>query len=204
CKNCKSKISWQYPLVEFIAGIIFVLIFITFPPTSLLAGFQTLIYVLMTCLLLVMSVYDIKHKIIPDPFVYTFAVIALINLSIGGISWWHIPSYWSLLAGPIAALPFALLWLISRGKWMGFADAKLMLGIGWVLGIGGSVNAIIMAFWIAAAVSVIWMFFTYKSFKPRTEVPFGPYLVLGMYLVLIFHIQVLDTDLLRDIVMSLL
>jgi prepilin signal peptidase PulO-like enzyme (type II secretory pathway) len=87
---------------------------------------------------------------------------------------------------------------------MGFADAKLMLGIGWVLGIGGSVNAIIMAFWIAAAVSVIWMFFTYKSFKPRTEVPFGPYLVLGMYLVLIFHIQVLDTDLLRDIVMSLL
>ncbi len=201
CKNCKSKISWQYPLVEFIAGIIFVLIFITFPPVSYLTGFQTLVYVFMGCLLLVMSVYDIKHKIIPDQFVYAFASIALINLFIGGSSWWHIPGFWSLIAGPLAALPFALLWLVSRGRWMGFGDAKLMLGIGWVLDVSGSINAIILAFWIAAAVSVIWMLVTYKSFKPRTEVPFGPYLILAMYLVLLFHIQVLDLGMLKEIVM---
>ena len=113
CRKCKSKISWQYPLVEFIAGAIFALIFIVFPPVTFLAGFQTLMYILATCLALVMCVYDIKHKIIPDQFVYTFAGIALINLFIGGVSWWHIPSFWMLIAGPLMALPFALLWLIS-------------------------------------------------------------------------------------------
>jgi prepilin signal peptidase PulO-like enzyme (type II secretory pathway) len=204
CKKCKSKISWQYPLVEFIAGAIFVLIFITFPPVSYLTGFQTFMYVIMTCLLLVMSVYDIKHKIIPDQFVYVFAFVALLSLFVGGSSWWHVPSYWALIAGPLMSLPFAFLWLISRGKWMGFGDAKLMLGIGWILGISGGINAVVLAFWIAAAVSVIWLFITYKKFKPGTEVPFGPYLMLGMYLVLLFHIQVLDVALLKEILWSYL
>ena len=204
CKNCKSKISWQYPLIEFIGGAIFALIFIMYPPISYVAGFQTLLYVLITCLLLVMSVYDIKHKIIPDQFVYTFAALALVNLFVGGTSWWHVPGFWALIAGPLAALPFAFLWLISRGAWMGFGDAKLMLGIGWILGVSGSINAIILAFWIAAAVSIIWLLVTYKKFKPKTEVPFGPYLVLAMYLVLLFHVQVLDIGLLKDIIVSAL
>lgn len=204
CKKCKSKISWQYPLVEFIAGAIFVLIFITFPPVSYLTGLQTFIYVVMACLLLVMSVYDIKHKIIPDQFVYVFSGIALLNLFVGGSSWWHVPDFWSLIAGPLAALPFAFIWLISRGKWMGFGDAKLMLGIGWVLGISGGINAIVLAFWIAAVVSVVWLFVTYKRFKPGTEIPFGPYLILSMYLVLLFNIQVLDLNMLKEIVLSYL
>ncbi len=87
---------------------------------------------------------------------------------------------------------------------MGLGDAKLMLGIGWVLGTAGGVNAMILAFWIAAAVSVVWLYYTYKRFKPRTEIPFGPYLILGMYLVLIFNIQVLDFGLIKEILWSYL
>ncbi|OHA16476.1 MAG: hypothetical protein A3C79_02565 [Candidatus Taylorbacteria bacterium RIFCSPHIGHO2_02_FULL_45_28] len=199
CKKCKSKISWQYPLVEFIAGVIFVLLFIVFPPVTYQAGLQTLLYIITTCLLLVISVYDIKHKIIPDQFVYAFAVIALLLLLVGGDSWWHVSGYWTLIAGPLLALPFAFLWLVSGGRWMGLGDAKLMLGIGWILGMSDGINAMILAFWMAAAVSVTWLFITYKKFKPRTEVPFGPYLILGMYLVLLFRVQVIDLYLLREI-----
>ncbi|MEN9913184.1 MAG: hypothetical protein RLY66_592 [Candidatus Parcubacteria bacterium] len=202
CKKCKSKISWQYPLVEFIAGAIFVLIFLTFPPFDFLTSFVTLTHVTAGCLLLVICVYDIKHKIIPDGFSYAFSFVALASLFIGGSSWWHIPGYWALIAGPLAALPFATLWVVSRGKWMGLGDAKLMLGIGWFLGISGAINATILAFWIAAAVSLIWLFVTYKKFKPKTEVPFGPYLILGMYLVLLFGIQVIDVQLVKEIFLS--
>lgn len=202
CKKCKSKISWQYPLVEFSAGVIFVLIFFTFPPTSLLAAVTTAIYIIATCLLIVISVYDIKHKIIPDSFVYSFALLSLVHLGVGGTSWLHVPSVWSFVAGPLLALPFALVWLFSKGNWMGLGDAKLVLGIGWFLGISQGVNAIILSFWIAAIVSVLWLFATYKRFKPRTEIPFGPYLILGMYLVLLFGIQVIDVHILKDIVLS--
>jgi leader peptidase (prepilin peptidase)/N-methyltransferase len=153
---------------------------------------------------MVISVYDVKHKIIPDQFVYSFIALTFINMFVGGSSWFHIPSFSALIAGPLLAVPFAFLWLISRGRWMGFGDAKLVLGIGWLLGVNGGVNAVILAFWIGAVASVIWLFATYKSFKPKTEIPFGPYLIIGMYLVLLFNIQVLDVDMLKEIVMSVL
>ena len=201
CKKCKSKISWQYPLVEFIGGILFVLIFISFPPVDLLTGITTFIYIVASCLLLVVSAYDIKHKIIPDQFVYSFVLLSLINLCIGGSSYLHVPSISAFIAGPLLALPFALLWLISRGTWMGLGDAKLVLGIGWFTGIGMGINAVILSFWIAAFVSIIWLFVTYGRFKAKTEIPFGPYLILGMYLVLIFKIQIIDIHLVKDILM---
>ena len=204
CKKCKSKISWQYPLVEFVGGALFVLIFITFPPLSLLSGITTFLYVIASCLLLVMSAYDIKHKIIPDQFVYTFILISLINLCVGGTSLLHVPSISAFAAGPLLALPFALLWLVSKGTWMGLGDAKLVLGIGWFTGISLGINALILAFWIAAGVSVIWLFSTYKKFKSKTEIPFGPYLILGMYLVIVFHIQVIDIQLIKELLIAYL
>ncbi len=204
CKKCKTKISWQYPLIEFIAGAIFVLIFYTFPPVSYVSAIQTLLYVLITCILIVISVYDVKHKVIPDQFSYTFSFLALLSIFIGGASYFHIPSIWSLLAGPILAAPFALIWLLSKGTWMGLGDAKLMLGIGWLLGIGAGINATVISFWIAAIASIVWLFVTYKKFKPRTEIPFGPYLILGMYLVLLFKIQVIDVGLLKEIILGLI
>jgi prepilin signal peptidase PulO-like enzyme (type II secretory pathway) len=203
CLKCKSRISRQYPLVEFAAGIIFVLVFLYFPPLTPLASLTTLIYVIMTCLLLVITVYDIKHKIIPDPFVYSFCILAFVGLFFGGSDWAHVPEWSTILAGPILALPFTLLWLVSKGKWIGLGDAKLSLGIGWILGLYGGVNALILGIWIAAVVSVLWFALVKRNLKPKTEVPFGPYLILGMYLVLFFNFQVLDLALARDIVMSL-
>lgn len=204
CRKCKSKISWQYPLVEFIAGAVFVLIFFAFPPVDPVTSISTLIELAIACILVVISVYDIKHKIIPDGFVYSFAGLTILNLFVGGSSWWHIPTVEMLIAGPVLAVPFALLWLVSKGSWMGLGDAKLTMGIGWLLGVSAGINALVLAFWIAAAVSVIWLISTHKKFKPRIEVPFGPYLILGMYLVLIFQIQVIDIHLLKDIITSYL
>ena len=201
CKKCKSKISWQYPLVEFVAGAIFVLIFLKFPPLTPTASLTTLIYVISTCLLIVMAAYDIKHKIIPDNFVYVFDAIALVGIFVGGASWFHVPSLSAILAGPIIALPFALIWLFSRGAWMGLGDAKLVLGLSWLLGLSGGINAVILAFWIAAAISIMWILVAFKRFKPKMEIPFGPYLILGMYLVLIFGIQVMDVSLLKNVIL---
>jgi len=200
CRGCKSKISWQYPLVEFIAGAIFVMIFFTFPPVSYIASVATVIQMIIGCLLLVVVVYDIKHKIIPDPLVYAFCFFALISLFFGGSSLWHIPTYTQIMAGPIIALPFVLIWLVSRGTWMGLGDGKLALGIGWLLGINGGVNAVVLAFWVGAVVSVAWLLYTYKKFKPKMEIPFGPYLVIGLYLVLLFKITVIDLHIIKDII----
>ncbi|MEY2664860.1 MAG: hypothetical protein RIT04_668 [Candidatus Parcubacteria bacterium] len=208
CKKCKSKISWQYPLVEFFSGILFVLVIAVFPPVDMVSTIHTLIYLFITCLMLVITVYDIKHKIIPDPLVYTFDAIALgaavlfvveplifegANVVAPAVFNWGM-LVWPVLAGPICAAPFALIWFVSRnsakGAWMGLGDAKLMLGIGWLLGLLGALNAITLAFWIGAAISVIWMLIRFGKLRGHYEIPFAPYLILGMYLVLLFNINV--------------
>lgn len=199
CKKCKSKISWQYPLIEFLAGSLFVLLFLTFPPTTYEMGIATAIQIIAACLLIVIVVYDVKHKIIPDSFVYTHSALALLYLFVGGNTLFHMPTFEALIAGPLLAVPFALLWVVSKGTWMGLGDAKLVLGIGWFLGINAGINAIVLAFWIGAVVSVIWLFATYRQFKPRMEIPFGPYLIIGMYLVMIFGVQVMDIGMLREV-----
>lgn len=204
CRKCKSRISWQYPLIEFLSGALFVLLIYAFPPVSYAAALATLIQIAAASLLLVVLVYDAKHKIIPDSFVYAFDALAFAGLFAGGISWWHMPVFEQLIAGPLLAAPFALIWVVSGGRWMGLGDAKLVLGIGWFLGVNAGINALILAFWIGAAVSVIWLFSAYKRFKPKTEIPFGPYLILGMYLVLIFNIQVIDVELVRSVIWAII
>lgn len=195
CKNCKSKISWQYPIVELFAGFCFLMIFYVFPPMTFEASVSTIFYLFITCLLLIITIYDIKHKIIPDTLVYTFAVIAFAKLFVSPELTLMLPSLSDALAGPILALPFALMWLLSKGAWMGLGDAKLVLGIGWVLGLLPGVSAIVLAFWIGAIFSLIWMYVVMRKFKARYEIPFGPYLILGMYLVLFFGIRIIELPL---------
>lgn len=195
CRTCKSKISWQYPFVEILAGFCFLMIFYVFPPVTLGASIITVFYLFITCILLIITIYDIKHKIIPDVLVYTFIIVAFIKLFISPDITFMIPSLWDILAGPILALPFAMMWLLSKGTWMGLGDAKLVLGIGWVLGLVSGISAIVLAFWVGAIISVIWMMVVMKEFKSHYEIPFGPYLILGMYLVLFFGIRVIDFSL---------
>lgn len=199
CRRCRSKISWQYPVIEILVGVLFALIFWYFPPLSVTAAFDTVFYLLITSILIVITVYDARHKIIPDPLVYTFAVLALLKLFVGPDLSFVTPTLWQVLAGPILALPFAALWFFSRGTWMGLGDAKLTLGIGWVLGISAGISAIILAFWIGAIISLSWVWFAFRKFKMRYEIPFGPYLILGMYIVLFWHVQVIDTQVLLEL-----
>jgi prepilin signal peptidase PulO-like enzyme (type II secretory pathway) len=192
CKGCKSKISWQYPVIEILAGVLFVFVLAVFPPISTGAIFNTIFYLFVTCLLLVITIYDVKHKIIPNSLVYTFIILALVKLFITPDFAFTYPSWVQILSGPILALPFALTFLLSKGTWMGLGDAKLVLGIGWILGLTAGLSAIILAFWIGAIVSVIWMYVVLKKFKAKYEIPFGPYLILGMYLTLLFGIRIID------------
>ena len=202
CSKCKAKISPQYPLVEALTGLLFVMTYMNVIPITMQEYVLTSIYIVIACIMIVITVYDIRHKIIPDGFVYAFIILSLAKNFITSQDWFVFPGWEIWVAGPALALPFFILWLISKGTWMGFGDIKLMIGMCWFLGFAGGANAVILAFWIACILTLGWLFITRKKIKPKTEVPFGPYLVLGMYIVFFYHIQVIDFSLVKDILFS--
>lgn len=172
CSACKTKISWQYPAVEILTGLIFLQIFnlAVKPPNGLFLYLWAIFSVL-----IIIAVYDYRHQIIPNLFVWIFNFLAFAGLffDFGHFDWNN------LLAGFILFAFFASLWGISRGRWMGFGDAKLALGIGWLLGTAKGIAAITLAFWIGAIVGVALLYLSKNKYGLKSSVAFGPFMVLG-------------------------
>ena len=178
CASCKSRLSLQYPAVEFISGILFLLSFIYAKNHMADEIFYFLPYLLvMISILLVIVVYDIRHKIIPDGLVFFFIAASLIRPIIFLLPGENIKL--ALISGPLFALPFVALFFFSRGKWIGLGDAKLVFGMGWFLGIVKGGLALLFSFWIGALISIILIFLKGKKFTMESEIPFAPFLFLG-------------------------
>jgi len=178
CRRCKSKISWQYPIIEILTGIIFLLIFLF--NYGQIPIFKIFYFWIIFSLLIIISIYDLRHQIIPDNLVYAFDILAFLNLFWGyklEIGNWNFLS--GLLTGAIFFIFFGLMWLISNGQWMGLGDAKLSLGIGWLLGIKEGIVALLLSFWIGGLVGIFLLFFLKKRYNLKSSVPFGPFLALG-------------------------
>ncbi len=197
CTQCKSSISPQYPIVEFLTGIIFALIawklsfLLLLSPLTFIT--KTLFYGYLLSLLVVISVYDLKHGIIPDQFSYLFSMMTFLLLffETGNIVLAHVPTLSQVLAGPIIASPFVFLWWISKGKWMGFGDAKLALGMGFLLGVTGGVTALMIAFWAGALVSLFLLLLRRYKFTMKSEIPFAPFLVFATCVTFIFSLDLI-------------
>jgi prepilin signal peptidase PulO-like enzyme (type II secretory pathway) len=194
CRNCKSKISIQYPLVEFSTGIIFVFLFWKFQDIFFLNSFVFLFsyvfYAFAFSLLIVIATYDLRHKIIPDSFVLILGIWSFIGLFFfsAGIFYAHVPTLLEFCSGPLVAAPFALLWLVSSGRWMGLGDAKLVIGLGWLLGLTQALSGVVLAFWVGAVIGLLVVVFSRKH-GMKSELPFAPFLVLGALLVFLFELR---------------
>jgi prepilin signal peptidase PulO-like enzyme (type II secretory pathway) len=175
CVRCRAKISYQYPLVEIFTGLVFV----TVPP----------VYLPVFCIYIAILVYDLRHKIIPDALVYAATLLAIVTrIVVGG-------SLLDWLAGPILFIFFALVWLVTQGRAVGFGDAKLSLSSGILLGAAVGFSGVIMGFWIGAVVGVGLMLFSRKKITMKSEVPFAPFLIVGAWLALIFNLDLLHVTL---------
>jgi prepilin signal peptidase PulO-like enzyme (type II secretory pathway) len=194
CRNCKTKISVQYPLVEIVTGLVFALLFLKFQnvffSSSLVFAFTYAYYSTLFALLIVIAVYDLKHKIIPDILSAVFGILAFLGIFFfQDLSFYpHIPNLLEFFSGIFIALPFALVWLLSKGTWMGFGDAKLALGLGYLLGLSQVLSGVVVAFWSGAIIGLFLILFS-KKHKMKSEIPFAPFLVLGAILAFLFELH---------------
>ncbi len=190
CKTCSTQISFQYPIVELVTGLMFVILY---TKIMLSQGFN--LYSLVSfvfsatvaSLLIVIMAYDFRHKIIPNKIVYPLIVLSFISIL------WKVatlPSFSflnSVYSGLILAAPFFFLWFFSKGRFMGFGDVKLALGIGWLVGIASSITIFFLSFWIGAIVGLL-LLATSRAHGMKSEIPFAPFMIVALFIVSVYEV----------------
>lgn len=176
CRRCHKNLSWQYPAVEVTTALIFFLI-----------GQRVMDIHLLVPLLIVAGVFivvmgaDFKYQIIPDSMVVALTIGSVwLTVATSGVS--VLPAH--AFAGFGAFLFFFLLWFGTKGKGMGFGDVKLAFPLGLLLGFPSIVFAVYVAFLTGATVGIILLVSKNKTLKSR--IAFGPFLIIGASLVLMF------------------
>ena len=209
CRRCLSKLSFRYPIVEIITGLIFVLV-----PLKLGLGFSTFLWLLLFLTLIVITIIDIRLKIIPDQLNLIILGLGVVGVAsaeltnqfglLGGkivgsslgsyalIFWLDDSSAWiNYLAGALVGLfLFGGLYLFSRGRAMGMGDVKLAASLGLFVGWPDAIFSFAAAFIIGAMAGVVLLALGKKEMKD--SLPFGPFIALGMTLIFFFGYHILN------------
>lgn len=205
CRACAARLSPQYPLVELLTAVTFLLVYRA-QAITVWEWWMPIVLVLhgaLWAILIVIVVYDLRTKLIPDRFNLIFALLAACvalfeTVRVAGVfvglDLAHLMQFsMHVLAGILLYAPFYGLWYVSHGRWIGLGDGKLAVGIGLLLGINGGISAVMFGFWLGAAVMLSWIlvqrllaFFgrgPQEHLGLRSAIPFGPFLVLGVAVV---------------------
>ena len=183
CRNCKKKISFQYLLVEIITAVFFGVIYFVNGITL-----TTLFLFLLTLAFVIIFFVDLKYYIIPDVITFPMMVIGFIKSFDPHLNEMF-PGYLNSLLGGFFG--YAIIWCIiffykqvKKKEGMGLGDAKLLAVIGFWFGLE-SVPFVIFLSSIIALIVVIPDLIK-KSKKLSTQIPFGPYIIIGNLIYLVF------------------
>jgi prepilin signal peptidase PulO-like enzyme (type II secretory pathway) len=181
CRSCKSVISWQYPAIELVTALLFVVAYLLAPSTEIFI--RNAIFI---AYLIIIFVYDLRHMLIIDKFTVPAMIVAiLLNLWLGVIPAWSI-----LFGGLVLAAFFHLQFKISRGRWVGGGDIRMGALMGFMLGLEYGLVALFIAYVIGALFGVGLMI-TGKAHR-KTPIPFGVFLSLATITMLFYGQEIIQ------------
>ena len=183
CRKCKKLIPLQYPLVEFLNIIIFLIIYSFF-------GFSitSLLLMILAFTFIIIFFIDLKHYIIPNILTFPLMILGFLksfNTDLNSL----FPNYINSLAGGIFG--YGVIWSIiffykqlKNKEGMGLGDAKLLAVIGFWFG-WIAIPFVIFSSSIVALILVIPSLLN-KTRKLSSQIPFGPYIIVGCILYMLF------------------
>lgn len=191
CRDCKEKISWQYPIVEILTGLLFAIIgakyFILHDSASWIA---TIYWLGLVCFLLSIALYDFLHLEIPGEILWPAICWTIgFNLFFDGTrvdfanDIFNSSIYSGALAAFLAFFFFFTISAASKEKWMGAGDAYLALLCGLIVGIHGLPWLILSSSLLGSAIGSLLIVLGKKNIK--SQIPFGPFLAAGTIIVVL-------------------
>lgn len=185
CSNCNTSISIRYPLVELMTSLLFILLYFRFG-----LSFDFVMSVLFSSIILIITVIDIDHLIIPNRLLLIGIIPAIYTIVSNGIQN-SLPNFIGAISLGSGILLISLLGkLIFKKDSMGMGDVKYAALIGLLLGWDNGLLAIFLSFIFASILILILMPFGKISFGQR--IPFGPFLSLGTIVALLWGQDIIN------------
>lgn len=198
CRYCRAPIAYGHVYAELLTATIFILTWYLSHKFYYMFWIHP-IHLVIASILVVMFLSDIRYQIIPDEM--------QIGLILTGIARFFVLTYdinqpvsqiftseFSILVlqwiggAIIVSLPLLAVFLITKGKGMGFGDVKLTLGMGLVLGLWNGLYALYLSFISGGLVGGIILLL--KKGGLKSKIAFGPFLILGTYIMLFYWYEV--------------
>jgi leader peptidase (prepilin peptidase)/N-methyltransferase len=188
CRFCKNPIDLQYFIVELISAISFVSIYYFFGLTL-----AALLLLILSIFFIIIFFIDLKHFIIPNELTFPLMIIGFFKSFDPNLNKAIFPNYINSLIGGIFG--YLIIWLIiffykkvRKKEGMGLGDAKLLAVIGFWFG-WFSIPFTIFISSIVALIFVVPSLIN-KSRKMSSQIPFGPYIIIGCILYVSFSNQI--------------
>jgi len=199
CRQCGAKLSYKYPVIEILAGILtFAMAIKTKATGTPFFGFLDWLFF---SLLLVIAFSDFLRREFNSWLVYFLAFLAIIDILLkiilGGSSLkspsivlgpWEVfafPIYLNHLLGAFLGflLPASIFFLTKK---QGIGDGDIWLGtiLGFFLGFYLVLNMFFLAFTLGAATASFLILF--KKAKPKSQIAFSPFLTAAAFFVYLF------------------
>ena len=184
CRNCGAKISKQYPLIEALNGILYIIVFMANG-----ININSVLYCLMTSVLIVLTMIDERTFEIPLCLNITLAVIGVLMCMADRE---NIVSH--LIGAVCVSFILFIIWFLSSGKAIGGGDVKLMVSAGLILGWKLAITAFIIACVLGSVLHLIRM----KVSKAEHMLAMGPYLSMGIFIAALWgHYKLFDVPVLQ-------
>ena len=192
CRTCSIRIYPQYPLVELTCGLLAVALLapllvggggesiwpgLMYPHTSLLRGEKVALALLdfiAACVLIILFVVDLKTFILPDKFLWPLAAVTISHAAIRMINYElgvAMPLWGAALGGGF----LLFLYLVTRGRGIGFGDVKLLVPLGFCFGPLGTATLLFLSFIAGGAYGSALL--AARRATMKTAIPFGPFLI---------------------------
>ncbi|MBN1881406.1 MAG: prepilin peptidase [Deltaproteobacteria bacterium] len=185
CRGCARPISWRYPIVELLTGLVCTGLFYLYGPSV-----PFVIYFILSASLIVVTMIDVDFQIIPNvisiPGILIGFALSFLNPEIS----WKESALGILVGGGFLALTALGYYLWTKEEGMGMGDVKLLAMIGAFLGIGGVFFTILLGS-IVGSICGIFMHMRHSG-DEKMKIPFGPFLSLGAVCFIFFGRTLMD------------
>lgn len=182
CRYCGARIGWFEPLMEVIMALLFVISFIAWPH-ALTNGVDITLSILWLAgivLMVMLAAYDIRWRLLPDVLNFSFMAIAGLFAFLRMAAYGYSSASLLSLLGALAMLAglYGLLYAVSKGRWIGFGDVKLSIGLALIL---GDWKLAFLALFLANLIGCLWVLpgIIGNRISTKSRISFGPLLIAG-------------------------